>query len=221
MTFPRPIIIWLASLLSTAVAVIASYFWFDRPIALWVHYHLRLPNRGIIDQLSHTPNPILLLAATLFLLLGLLALLGRPLSYYQVTTFICCLSVIFSEAIKNLLKFFFGRTWPETWVQNNPSFIGTGTYGFHFMHAGRAYQSFPSGHMAATCAVTTVLWILYPRLRLFYVIVILLVSAGLVGANYHFLSDVIAGAFVGISTGWMATAIWNASTSQHNSRTRF
>jgi membrane-associated phospholipid phosphatase len=213
MTFSRPIVIWVASLLGTAVFVIVSYYWLDRPIALWVHYHFRVPHRGIVDQLGHTSNPILLLAVTLFLLLGLQTLLGRALSFFQTTTFICSLSVIFSETIKNLLKFFFGRTWPETWVQNNPSFIGTGTYGFHFMHAGRAYQSFPSGHMAATCAVITVLWISYPRLRWLYLIVSLLVGAGLVGANYHFLSDVIAGAFVGLSTGWMATAIWDASRS--------
>ena len=31
------------------------------------------------------------------------------------------------------------------------------------------------------------------------------------GANYHFLSDVIACAFIGISTGWMAAAIWKVS----------
>jgi membrane-associated phospholipid phosphatase len=38
------------------------------------------------------------------------------------------------------------------------------------------------------------------------------VGVGLIGANYHFLSDVIAGAFIGISIGWMAVAIWNVNT---------
>ena len=112
--------------------------------------------------------------------------------------------------IKDQLKFIFGRTWPETWVQDNPSFIRDGVYGFHFMHGGGGYQSFPSGHMAATCAVISVLWVWYPRSRWLGAFAAIAVGAGLVGANYHFLSDVIAGAFVGISTGWLANAIWNA-----------
>ena len=38
----------------------------------------------------------------------------------------------------------------------------------------------------------------------------LLIAAGLVGGNYHFLSDVIAGAFIGLSIGWIATVVWDA-----------
>ena len=77
------------------------------------------------------------------------------------------------------------------------------------MHGGSAYQSFPSGHMAATCTVITVLWIRYPRFRQIYLIVGLIVGAALVGGNYHFLSDVIAGTFVGLSSGWFATVVWD------------
>ena len=38
----------------------------------------------------------------------------------------------------------------------------------------------------------------------------LAVAVGLIGANYHFLGDVIGGGFVGTSTGWMTVAIWRA-----------
>jgi len=37
-----------------------------------------------------------------------------------------------------------------------------------------------------------------------------MVGIGLIGANFHFLSDVIAGRFVGISSGWMLTSLWKA-----------
>ena len=73
------------------------------------------------------------------------------------------------------------------------------------MHGDGAYNSFPSGHMAAACGVLSVLWFWYQRLRGLWVIA---VGAGLVGLNYHFLSDVLAGSFLGSSIGWMATAIW-------------
>jgi membrane-associated phospholipid phosphatase len=36
------------------------------------------------------------------------------------------------------------------------------------------------------------------------------VAIGLIGANYHFLSDVTAGGFVGVSSGWMLTLLWKA-----------
>jgi membrane-associated phospholipid phosphatase len=98
-------------------------------------------------------------------------------------------------------------------VQNNPSFIRDGAYGFNFFHGGPGYASFPSGHTAATCAVISVLWIMVPKWRPLYALVVLAVAAGLIGANYHFLSDVIAGGFVGSSTGWMTAALWQARQS--------
>jgi hypothetical protein len=54
----------------------------------------------------------------------------------------------------------------------------------------------------------SVLWICYPRFRLLYAAAIAAVSIGLVGANFHFLGDVIAGAFLGISVGWLTVTIW-------------
>lgn len=100
--------------------------------------------------------------------------------------------------------------WPETWVANNPSFIQDDAYGFNLFHGGQGFASFPSGHTAATCALISVLWILYPRLRPHYALAVLAVAIGLISANYHFLSDVIAGGFVGTSTGWMTIALWRA-----------
>ena len=63
---------------------------------------------------------------------------------------------------------------------------------------------------AVTCAVISVLWIYYPAWRWLYVLAVLAVALGLIGANYHFVSDVIAGGFVGISSGWMLTSLWKA-----------
>jgi membrane-associated phospholipid phosphatase len=178
---------------------------------------LRSPHRGVVDiadEFSRFPNPLVLLAIILSVILGLRMVLGRPFSRHQANTFVCSLSIIFTETIKNALKFICGRTWPETWMHNNPSFIQDGVYGFYFMHGGSAYQSFPSGHMAAMCTVISVLWIRYPDWRWLYLIVAMLVGTGLVGGNYHFVSDVIAGAFVGFSSGWMGTVLWDVGEAQ-------
>ena len=74
---------------------------------------------------------------------------------------------------KSQLKLVFGRTWPDTFRDNNPSFLHDGVYGFNFFHGGHAYASFPSGHTAVTCAVISVLWIYYPAWRRLYALAVL------------------------------------------------
>ncbi len=56
-------------------------------------------------------------------------------------------------------------------------------------------------------AVLSVLWICYPRFRVLYVLAALAVIAGLVGANFHFLGDTIAGAFLGSTIGWITVTL--------------
>ena len=210
MIFCSRTIIWATSLLGTAAAIVASVYWLDRPIASVMHsYSFRNSHQQAVEGLSHFPNPVILLAVVLSAILGLRIALGGRLSRNQANTFVCSLAVLFTETTKDGLKFFFGRTWPETWLDNNPSFIRDGVYGFHFLHGGNGYQSFPSGHMAAACTVISVLWVHYPRFRRIYVIAGLLVGTALIAGNYHFLSDVIGGAFLGLSSGWLATVIWD------------
>ena len=59
--------------------------------------------------------------------------------------------------------------------------------------------------------MTTVLWIYYPRFRPLYILFVSAVVLGLIGADYHFLSDIIAGGFVGVSAGWMVVMIWKTN----------
>ena len=198
---------WLAALAATTVATTVAFLWLDRPIATFAHYQILREHHAIFAKLTHIPEPLIPLAVVVFVAVGLWALTGRPLTRWQTVVFVSGISVVMAETTKNGLKQIFGRTWPETWVNNNPSFIRDGVYGFNWFHDGAAYRSFPSGHMALTCALAAVLWIAYPRGRPLWALLVLAVAVGLVGANYHFLSDVIAGSFVGASTGWMVTAL--------------
>ena len=196
---------WLCALALTGLAIVISFYWFDRRIALFVHNQLPHGTRKVAQPLSYIPDPLIWVAAITFVVLGLVGLSGRSLSKMQSVLLVCSVSLMVSETIKNELKFVFGRTWPETWYQNNPSFISDGIYGFNWFHGGQAYASFPSGHMTAVCAVISVFWIYYPQLRVIYLTIMLAVLVGLVGADFHFLSDCIAGAFLGVSIGLMAS----------------
>ena len=205
----KPFQRWLTALLLVILAVGVAYQWLDRPLALFFHQDLPHHARNVFAPLAHIPDPLIPAAVIVFVGLGLWALAGRPLPPLPATVVICSLSVTMTQAFKNLLKLVFGRTWPETWIDNNPSFIRDGAYGFHWFHGGGGYESFPSGHMAAACAVLAVLWIRHPRLKPLYLLAGLVVAAGLVGANFHFLSDVIAGGFVGLTTGWITAVLFD------------
>lgn len=205
----KPLQRWLTALLLVTLAVVIAYQWLDRPIALFVHQELPHQARSAVEPLTHIPDPLIPAAVIVFVVLGLWGLAGRTLAPFPATLVLCSLSVTMVQAFKNQLKLVFGRTWPETWINNNPSFIRDGVYGFHWFHGGGGYESFPSGHMAATCAVLSVLWICYPRLKSLYLLAGLAVAVGLIGANFHFLSDVIAGAFVGVTTGWITTVLFD------------
>lgn len=199
---------WILSLVGTVVAVAISYQLIDRPVALFFHNIVARPET--FAKLTYAPDPMVPLACFVFVILGLVSLSGRVLSRIENCTLLCSLSLIVAELTKIHLKLVFGRTWPDTFRNSNPSFLRDGVYGFNFFHGGHAYASFPSGHTAVTCAVISVLWIFYPKWRWLYALVVLAVAIGLIGANYHFVSDVIAGGFVGISTGWMLTSLWKA-----------
>lgn len=203
---------WLIALLLTALAVVVCYLWVDRPLALLAHAHNA--QREAFASLTHIPDLLNPLSVIAFIVFGLWALSGRPMVKAVTASALASISLIVAEATKMQLKFAFGRYWPDTWVQNNPSFIRDGAYGFNPFHGGPGYASFPSGHTAVTCAVISVVWIMFPKLRLPGALIVLAVAVGLIGANYHFLSDVIAGGFVGTSSGWMTVAIWRARQEQ-------
>jgi membrane-associated phospholipid phosphatase len=200
---------WLAALVLTAFAVAISYLRLDRPLALFAHSLPMVHKHALFEPLTHIPDPLIPAAGIAFIGLGLYALAGRALARFGRTIVICSFSLTMGQAIKDELKWVFGRTWPETWIDNNPSFIHDRVYGFNWFHGGGGYESFPSGHMTATCALISVLWICYPRFRLLYALAVLAVAVGLIGADFHFLSDVIAGGFIGASTGWLTVVLFD------------
>jgi membrane-associated phospholipid phosphatase len=209
---------WAAGLGLTAVTVAASYLWLDRPIAMLAHG--TTTQSPIFAELTYLPEPLVPMSLLALFALGLWALAGQPLYKPHRVVLLCGVSLIVAESFKSELKYIFGRTWPETWVNGNPSLIHDGVYGFNFFHGGPGYASFPSGHTTAACAVASVLWICYPRLRALYGSVVGAVAIGLIGADYHFLSDIIAGGFVGTTTGWFAVLLRGADVTKPSTAAR-
>ena len=210
MSFRSDLQFWLAILGTSVVAILFCYAFVDRPVAEFVHAHLQ--QKAIFDSATHLPDPFVPLALIALLYCGLRKLAGGQIAGHLESAMLCAFSMVWASGFKSALKLLIGRTWPETWIQNNPSYIGTHDYGFHPFHSGPAYQSFPSGHMALTTAIAWVVWIRYPRFRPLCLAAMAIVASGLVGMNYHFLSDVIGGWFVGFTTAWLTLRLWGEAS---------
>lgn len=183
-----------------------SIAFIDRPAATWAHaaFHDR---RSWFDALTHIIDPLLPLATMGLVVAAAAAGLGhRPARVGRVLV-ACCLAVILVVTLKDQAKYAFGRLWPETWVDNNPSWIGSGAYGFSPFHGGRGWASFPSGHMAVASAPACVVWRSVPPLRIAVGVAVALVAIGLYGSDYHFVSDILAGTMLGILVGYATVAL--------------
>jgi len=188
---------WKA-ILSCAVLVSLSIAFVDRAASTWAHGALR--GIAAFDHLTHIVDPLLPAAVAGLALVGIAVALGWKPGENLKTLLACCLAIVVAVALKEQLKVAFGRTWPETWVDRNPSWIGDGAYGFHPFHGGRGWTSFPSGHMTQITALAAVLWHRVRCLRLIWAALVLLVAVGLLGSDYHFVGDMIAGAYLGAAS---------------------
>jgi membrane-associated phospholipid phosphatase len=197
----------LGGLLLTALLTSISVMWIDKPIAFLVNRIFG--SRHLPDSVVSSPGlSIPLASAFIFVIFGLSAVIGRKFSELERALLLCDISVLAADAIKNQLKYVFGRTWPDSWDPQIVSLIHDNAYGFYFFHYGRSFESFPSGHAAVAASMMSVLWMLLPRLRAVWASGICAAGLGLILLNLHFVSDVIAGTFIGISTGLFTVTLF-------------
>lgn len=176
-------------------AVMVCYVWVDRPVAFYVHDH-GIDQHRAFRWLTYPPpwaqswTPLVLAALAVRRAWG-------PFSRGELLLAASGLSLLVADQCRQSLGDVCGRYWPQTWVDNNPSLIGTGAYGFHpFVH-GDDVGSFPSGHAARIAGAAGVWWSAVPRSRWLLAVVCLPMLASLVAMNYHFVGDVVAGSVVG------------------------
>jgi membrane-associated phospholipid phosphatase len=182
-----------------AALIAACYFFVDRPVAYFVHDR-RAGYGPALKDLTYPP-PILESWAPVVLAALAVRRARGPFRRWEWALLAACVALILAEEFRRSASFAAGRYWPTTWIDDNPSLVRDGAYGFHPFHGGVAYGSFPSGHTARTLSVLAVLWVAYPRWRWAYVLASLPVPIALIWLDYHFVSDVIAGGFLGAVVG--------------------
>lgn len=180
---------------SCIVAVIICYFWVDRSVAFFVSDH-RINSIAFFRWLTYPP-PELQNWSALILVILIVRRIRGPFLRWQKVLLVACISLIVADNFRISLGDVFGRYWPETWTRDNPSLIGTGTYGFHPFQRGDDVGSFPSGHACRILGFGGVWMIAMPSTRLVTIVLSVPMLVSLVATDYHFVSDVIAGSVLG------------------------
>ena len=187
----RALVATLAGLACVALTILLL----DRPVSTLMHTLHRPVWTTWLTYIADVPNTasVLVLAGA-----GLAWFCGWRPGYVGRILIAVCLATLAATEAKDVLKLTFGRTWPETWTNNNPSWITNHVFGFAPFHGGNGWGSFPSGHTTAITAPCAVLWRTVPRLRPLWTALPLLVVVGLLGSDFHWLGDCVGGALLAI-----------------------
>jgi membrane-associated phospholipid phosphatase len=187
-------------------AIVFAIFFLDRPLALFSYGHFHHARAPFV-ALTHFVDLLEIAAVGGLFWVGVKVARGETFGPSGLVALRATLAYFLAAGVKPVAKYAFGRTWPETWTHGNPSFIRDGAYGFTPFHGGAGWGAFPSGHETLVCAVAACLWVAAPRLRPVYALAVVLVGLGLLGADYHWLSDVLAGGLLGWMTGLFAARL--------------
>lgn len=190
---------WAIATIATTLIVLISLAWIDRPLALFLH--ARGPDLHALFDLTGRLGIAwgwLLLFGFAFAALHWggefprLYSLDRPMRAWSAVPGFVFAAVAASGLVVDLLKVAFGRLRPKLLFSSDLS--GFGWFGWHADH-----WSFPSGHTATIVSLMTALWLLWPRHLLFYILTGAIIAGSRVVVGAHYLSDVVAGAFVAVA----------------------
>lgn len=189
---------WAISLAFCVVAVMLAFSYADVPIAIYFEgfaRHVNVFSKGLGSAI------ILSIEAVVVTLLVIFRLIRGKLPRFAEALALACLTSICAYGINaGVLKLYFGVP--------NPFDVMHGSKHIFNWFDGSPDNSFPSGHMVLATAFAGVFIYLY-RASI-WPLSLLLMFAGLllIAGDWHFLSDVIAGTFIGATAGFLAGKLW-------------
>jgi membrane-associated phospholipid phosphatase len=167
---------------------ILSFFFWDIPLTRYC----QTLNRSVIDifdiiTLLGITMRYLVASAVLYLFFGFIH--KNKLQSMRALFVFCSLSLC--GIILHLIKWIAGRHRPN-------DLFNHGYFGFDYFGVGYALTSFPSGHAQTAFTLATALTILFPRWGIPAFLVAGAVGISRIILTAHYLSDVIAGAGIGV-----------------------
>jgi membrane-associated phospholipid phosphatase len=205
MSFWKVIVCWACCAIAVIAAVAISILWLDVTIA-----QIFANNIAQFAPIGHGLGAAVLVSGELLVMAGLVGVRlssGHlpPLGKAMLVAIVASLTAFTVNDV--VLKVLFGIANPARFLS------GGANHNFHFFH-GSPESSFPSGHMALAASFAFTIARIHMRALVALSVVLLLTGAALIIGDWHFLSDIIAGTFVGCIAGLAAGELWI----QHNRR---
>ncbi|MEN5061011.1 phosphatase PAP2 family protein [Luteimonas sp. TWI1416] len=201
----------------TVLGCVILVMWIDLPLTGWLHAINADRQAWMLKLLSIPVGLSTLMGVYLIVHILLYPWLDR----YSATRrgFYLSIGLMVALAAKTMLKIAFGRTWPRLVIDPSPGasiakcdapswgYLNDGIHMFMpFAGSSKAYAAFPSGSTALLLAFVVPFMMWFPKLRVPLGVLSGLVLATYVMSNTHFLSDVWAGAYIGMLCGMAAVA---------------
>lgn len=194
-----------------AVLTVLSYLFVDQRVALWVQRYV-FSISLLRKYASDIPDLLLLFVLTVAGSCWVLYLFFAARHRYdrhRGFALLCGVGLPLAFLMKMVLQYVFGRYPPRYWL------FQPRVAGLHWFQSWTIPHGFPSGHMTVITAFAVMLYYFYPRFRALYLFALTGLGIALVITNYHFISDVIAGAYVGLFTAYAVDAALRAVSPQY------
>ena len=195
---------WLIGCLLCVASSLASIEWLDRPAAIFLQ-PLRTTTVWYWSDRAFTFLLMAVVLAVLFpVVCGVCMAARARLPHWTAVPLLCSWSVLLGLGAEAVLKSIFGRTSP-------PAFFHEHLYRFNILHGVMIRDAFPSGTAIISVAIASVLWFTMPRLRIIAPGLAATWCVVVVVLTYHWVADVIAGAYLGWSIGWFTVLLLRAT----------
>jgi membrane-associated phospholipid phosphatase len=196
----------LLALALCAISVPVCICCLDRPAAEYFNSHVRPFAIWIWLNRLLAPLVVIPVVALLFQFgAGVWLLSGRRLASWTLTPLLYSSGTIWALSAEFVLKQLLGRGSPD------PTYLARHLYGFRFLHAGGGWTSFPSGTATIALTIVAITCLRLPHWRRAVSVLAGLVCIAVTVTNGHWVSDVIAGVFLGACIGWMTVGFSDSS----------
>ena len=183
---------------------VLSYFWLDRSLALLMsqlHPTGKLGHSGLTNQLTALAYFAVLIVMAFY---AYMRIAKGKFSRLVAAAGGISLAVPIAFFVKTELQYLFGRIAPRYGDSPTLLFVRrTDLYGLHPFVSG----SFPSGHMCVFTAALLMISFYYPKFKPYAIAALSILAGLLLLYNYHFVSDIIAGTYVGFLIAWAIHAL--------------
>lgn len=170
--------------------IVISYWFIDLPVARYLHT-LGQETRDLFEWITKAgvSTTYLIVSAGLFIFFRWI---GKH-RFRADCALLFFSSIALSGIVTNILKFLVGRLRPKV-------FFESGLYGFEPFHVGYEFNSFPSGHATTVFAVAATCSFFLPKYSVPFFVFAAIVAISRLVLTAHYLSDVLAGACIGVLT---------------------